>query len=168
MPYSLVFSYFQNCFLLIIPVLAWNVLLYKKLPSEYQHKIWDDIPGWLSIAENISRVPVFGFPLFLKLEISDTSQIAGLIIYICGTIIYFASWLIQIFGADALRKKNICIFAAPAYTSFIWLAGISITGKNLTIGLPYSFSIYLSAALIFTSFHTLHACLVFKKLKTGF
>ena len=42
-------KYFKNCFLLLIPIFIWNLLLYSQLPVGYQSENFDkDIPTLLS------------------------------------------------------------------------------------------------------------------------
>ena len=81
-----------NCLWLILPLLAWNILLG---PGITDPRITSDAhsPRWLLIAENIARILVFALPILLPLQWKDTWSKAGLGVYIFGTLVYFTSWL---------------------------------------------------------------------------
>ena len=81
-----------NGFLLIIPLLAWNLALGPRLTLE---AVISDAhsPAWLLMAENITRLIIFALPLFLPLDFKGVWNKTGLAVYGLGTLIYFASWL---------------------------------------------------------------------------
>ena len=56
-----------NCFLLILPLLAWNLALGGRIADP---RVTSDAnsPKWLLAAENITRIVVFSFPLLLPLQ----------------------------------------------------------------------------------------------------
>ena len=88
-----------NGFLLILPLLAWNLALGSRLTQE---AITSDAhsPKWLLVAENIARVLVFAFPLLLPIQLKDAWGKAGLAVYCLGTLIYFGSWLPLLLSPD--------------------------------------------------------------------
>ncbi|HEX2993340.1 MAG TPA: hypothetical protein VHP14_00860, partial [Anaerolineales bacterium] len=59
-----------NCFWLVVPLLIWNLVYGPKLTDP---RIASDAnsPGWLLIAENIMRVPVFLLPLLIPLQFKN-------------------------------------------------------------------------------------------------
>jgi len=58
-----------NCLWLMVPLLAWNIILAPKITLP---KVISDAnsPPWLLAAENITRIIVFAFPLILPLRFS--------------------------------------------------------------------------------------------------
>ncbi len=95
-------SYLASCFILLIPIFLWNIIFTGKLPEPYQkNKSGDNIPNFIMVLENILRIIVFFFPLFLKLEIKEPQQKIGLLIYIAGISVYFMSWLMQIYFPES-------------------------------------------------------------------
>lgn len=81
-----------NCLWLMVPLLVWNLVLGPKITDE---RIISDAysPQWLLILENVTRLGVFILPLFIPLKLDDRWSKAGLLLYLAGTLIYFASWL---------------------------------------------------------------------------
>ena len=109
-------KYLVNCFLPLLPVIIWNVIFFKKLPIAYtSEEIWDNIPRWLDIAENVLRVAVFLLPLLLKLSWETKIQKTGLIIYAIGLLIYFASWVWQMYFPDSNWSSSLIGHMAPVY-----------------------------------------------------
>jgi hypothetical protein len=154
--------YLFNCFLLLIPVFIWNLALAKALPPAYQKKNWDNVPKPLTIAENVLRTFVFVSCVLLQLEIKERIQSIGLTIYISGLVLYFASWILQIRFAQIRSMQGILAFAAPAYTSFIWLYGIGLIGQRLLVDVAYSYWIYVLLSLAFVAVHTSHSIVAFR------
>ena len=96
-------DYLLNCMLLLLPIMAWNGIFPSKLPWAYATEIFDkDIPAFLSYGENIFRLFVFTLPLLMPLNIETQSQKLGLFIYIAGTVIYFLSWLAQMYFSQSV------------------------------------------------------------------
>jgi len=157
-----ILHYIFNCFLLLIPVFIWNLALAKALPPAYQKKNWDNVPKPLTIAENVLRTFVFVSCVLLQLEIKQRIQSTGLAIYMGGLIVYFASWILQIRSAKIRSMKGIFAFAAPAYTSFIWLYGIALIGQRLIIDVAYTYWIYVLLSLAFAAVHTSHSIIAFR------
>lgn len=155
-------KYLHSCFLLILPIMIWNIALTNKLPKDYQPDIfWKDIPALLAYAENISRTLVFVFTLLMPLSFSTSTQKRGLILYVCGTILYFSSWLVLIYFPDSRWSSNIFGFMAPAYTPLLWLTGIGLIGNSFYLNLPYRRWFYISIVVIFLIFHNFHTMTVY-------
>ncbi len=156
-------NYLTNSFLLILPVLLWNIVFYKKLPQAYiDPKIWDNIPIWLQWAENISRIGVFTLPLLLVLSTEKKSQKIGLALYLIGLLAYFSSWLVQIYLPKSSWSISLMGFMAPAYTTIIWLIGIGLIGQQSFLPIPRLQSIFLALCVVFVSLHSYHAYLVYE------
>lgn len=139
-----------NCFLLIVPQLIWNILLGPKITDPH---ITSDAysPQWLLISENITRIAVFALPLLMPLprgvEWQSSFVRAGLIIYIVGMVIYFASWMPLLLAPNSALSNSSSGWLAPRLTPFLCFLGIAMIGQSW----PYAI---LSALFIF--FHTWH------------
>ena len=154
--------YLTNCFLLLIPVLTWNVCLAKRLPWGYAPGgPWDHVPVWLGAVESGLRACVLALPLLMRLEVSSAWQRAGLWLYVVGVIAYGVSWSAQVWAPNRAWSRSMLGFLAPAYTAGIWLTGIGMVGERLLVELPYRRSIYLAAVVAFVAVHTWHAYLAY-------
>jgi len=161
----MILPYFQNCFLLLLPILAWNVIFMKVLPMPFQKNIfWHNIPPYIRIPENILRIAVFLCPLFMKFSLFVPRQGLGVILYFLGLCLYFWSWVMQIYFPKSAWSKSCWGFTAPAYTTIIWFFGIGLIGRTLFISIPYHYSVYLFISVLFIIVHTSHAFIVFKRL----
>lgn len=155
-------KYSFNCFLLMLPILVWNLLLTHKLPVEFQsEEFWSKIPPFLAYGENISRIMVFMLALLMPLNFSTPRQRMGILLYSGGTILYFISWLILIYYPESNWSKSVWGFMAPAYTPWVWLTGIEFIGNSFYFNLPYRRWIFFTCSLVFLIFHTLHTARVY-------
>ncbi len=151
------YKYFFNCFILTIPILIWNILLTEKLPKTTKPEIvLQNISPFLIYGENIVRIIVFTMMAFMPIQISKTIQKQGVLLFIFGTIIYFASWLVLIYYPDSLWSKSPLGVLSPAYTPALWLIGIGLIGDTFFFNLPYKRWIFISLAIIFLVFHNIH------------
>ena len=159
-------KYLLNCFLLTIPIMIWNIIFTSKLPQYYQPEIfWKDIPAWLKYSENISRILIFILTLLMPLNISTLTQKRGLILYIGGTLIYFASWLVLIYFPNSSWSNNILGFMAPAYTPLLWLTGIGFIGNSFYFNLPYKRWFFILTVIIFLIFHNFHTMTIYFRIQ---
>lgn len=135
-----------NCFWLVLPLLAWNIFLGPKITQE---QVTSDAhsPGWLLMAENISRMAVFALPLLLPLRLPDMTSKSGLAIYVLGTLVYFASWLPLIYVPQSAWSQSAAGLLAPRLTPFLPFLGIALIGHSWLY-------IVLSGGFIFL--HTWH------------
>jgi hypothetical protein len=139
-----------NCFLLILPFLAWNLALGPRLTDP---RVTSDArsPRWLLAAENVGRIVVFALPLLVPLpraaDCQSVQQKAGLAIYILGTLVYFASWLPLLLAPASAWSNSPLGLLAPRLTPFLSFLGIALLARNWPYGV-------LSAVFIF--FHTWH------------
>lgn len=159
---SMIQKYFFNCFLLTIPILLWNLVLASKLPKIFQPEIfWDNIPSFIAYGENISRTILFVFTLFMPLRISTKTQKEGIVLYVVGTSLYFASWLILICFPNSLWSNSVLGLLAPAYTPLFWLLGIGLIGDSLYFNIPYKRWFFVLTSTVFLIFHNAHAYLIY-------
>lgn len=138
-------KYLANCFWLLLPLLAWNILLGPKITQE---AITSDAnsPTWLLVAENFTRMIVFALPLLFPLQLKDSWSKAGLAIYLAGTLIYFASWLPLLLAPASPWSNSPIGLLAPRLTPFLPFFGIALLAHSW----PY--------ALISAVFIALHTC----------
>lgn len=155
-------KYSLNCFLLTLPIMVWNIVLTRKLPQDFQPAIfWKDIPAFLTYGENISRTMVFILTLLMPLRISTLTQKRGLFLYVGGTLLYFASWVVLIIFPNSAWSNSIIGFTAPAYTPLFWLIGIGLIGNSFYFNLPYRHWFFISISFIFLLFHNFHAITIY-------
>ena len=155
---SIILKYINNCFLLFIPILLFNIIFFKKLPPHYLKNISHPIIKM----ETISRIIVIAFSIIMAINIKNEIEKIGLIIYIIGIIIYFTSYFMEIYAPNTLFGKNIIFILAPYWTSVIWLIGIGLVGNRLFVNIPYHFTVYLILSITFATIHTIHGYLCYK------
>jgi len=155
---NIILKYINNCFLFFIPILIFNIIFFKKLPSFYLKNISHPI----IIAETITRIITIVFSMIMAVNTQNKTGKIGLIIYIIGIIIYFSSYFIEIYFSNSLFSKNIIFILSPYWTSVIWLIGIGLVGNRLFINIPYHFAVYLIFSIIFATIHTIHGYLCYK------
>jgi hypothetical protein len=155
-------KYFFNCFLLTIPILAWNLIFANKLPKAFQPEIfWNDIPTFLTYGENISRTIVFIFTALMPLKILTNTQKKGFFVYVFGILIYFASWLLLIYFPNSLWSNSVLGFSAPAYTPLFWLVGIGLIGDPMYFDIHYKKWFFMLILAVFLIFHNAHTYLIY-------
>jgi hypothetical protein len=127
-----------NAFWLMLPLLGWNLLLAPRL-TDPRLTADSHSPAWLLIAENASRTLVFALPLFMPLsgKADWQSEIhrAGLILYVLGTVTYFATWLPLLFAPDSVWSNSAIGLLAPRLTPFLPFLGIALLGGSWPYGL---------------------------------
>lgn len=145
--------------------MLWNVLLAGKLPREFQPEIFGrDIPVFIVYGENISRFLIFGLALIMPLEIETNIQRKGLVLYIFGLLLYFASWLFLIKFSHSKWSNSLFGFMAPAYTPLFWLTGIGLVGNSFYFKLLYKKWYFFLISIVFLIFHNLHAFIIFARI----
>ena len=156
--------YVLSCGLLLVPASIWNIALTERLPSPFAPaEFWRDIPAPLAWAENSLRVAVFVLPFLMPLNLAAPGRMRALLIFVVGSLVYFASWLmLSLFPASAWSTSALG-FAAPAYTPIIWLLGIALLGRQLFWGTFYRWWMYFALAVAFLATHISHAALVYAR-----
>jgi hypothetical protein len=156
--------YALSCGLLLVPAILWNIALTEYLPPAFSlAEFWRDIPAPLAFAENSLRVAVFALPFFMPLDVSAPASKRALLIYVTGTLVYFASWLSLILSPASSWSTSALGFTAPAYTPFLWLLAIGLLGRQLFWGAFYRRWMYLVLALAFLAAHISHTALVYAR-----
>ena len=145
--------------------MAWNVVFASKLPRGFSPEFFEkDIPAFITNGENFFRLVIFVLPLLMPLQISTQSQKIGLGLYIVGTLIYFLSWVMQMYFPQSGWSMSAWGFLAPAYTPLIWLIGIGLMGSSLYFPSPYKVWMYMAVSALFLGFHVLHTALVYSRI----
>ncbi|KXX66804.1 hypothetical protein AVL50_30185 [Flammeovirga sp. SJP92] len=157
-------KYIWNCFLLLIPIFLWNILLVKYLPKGYSPEIfWENIPPLVKYIENISRIIVFALPALMLLSFETRVQRAGIRTYLVGLVFYFMSWGIVILYPESLWSTSQIGFMAPAFTTLIWFVGIGMVGQKSFIKIPYISTLYIILSILFVIVHSFHCYIVFQR-----
>lgn len=135
-----------NCFWLILPLLAWNLLFGAKIT---QDQITSDAhsPAWLLGLENVFRLATFILPLCLSMKWDGRQGKIGMTIYMIGTLIYFASWLPLMYAPQGAWSQSIMGLFAPRLTPLVALLGVALIARSW----PYGW-----VSTIFIFFHTWH------------
>jgi hypothetical protein len=153
---------FTNGYILIIPILFWNIIFTAKLPPAYAPKSFNtNIPMFLLIGENIFRTVIFVFPFLFKININLIQGKQGLIVYLFGSLFYYASWLLLIYSPNSLWSKSLFGFAAPAWTPIIWLVGIALMADSYYFKITYNKWHFIIPCIIFSIFHVTHSVLAY-------
>lgn len=140
-----------NCFLLIIPILIWNMLFTSKLSQE-GFKADHLVPSWIIWTEHGLRVLVFAGPLLLKLNWSSNYGA----LYIAGTLIYFMSWLPLLCFPKSEFSNSIVGILAPHVTPIVFLVAIGLMGESMS---------YIIASTLLILFHALDGLYSFQFIK---
>ncbi len=158
-------KYLLNCFLLMVPVMAWNIFLTDKLPAAFQPEVfWKDIRPFITIAENVFRVIVFLLTALMPLSLATSRQRAGFILYLTGLTAYCVSWLALIYWPDSSWSSSVWGFMAPAYIPVLWLTGIALMGNNFYFAVSYRRWYFLVPVVCFLIFHNLHTWIIFNRI----
>lgn len=135
-----------NCIYLTIPLLAWNLIFGPKIIDA---RITSDehSPKWLLMTENILRIIVFTLPVLIPLHLDDPIRNFGLVVYVAGTLVYFASWLPLILVPPSAWSNSAAGLMAPRITPLLSFLGIAFIGESWLYGI---------LCAIFIALHILH------------
>ena len=154
--------YALSCGLLLIPAIAWNLAFTNKLmPASAMSEFWRDIPAPLVFIENLLRALVFGLPFAMPLQIATKPERRVLLVFVLGTLVYFASWLPLMYFPQSAWSLSILGSLAPVYTPILWLPSLAMLGKRLFWGHFYHWWMYLLVCLIFLAAHVTHGAFIY-------
>lgn len=157
--------YFFSCFLLTVPVLAWDLVFTGRLPEAFQPAVfWNHIPPFISYGENISRTLIFVITALMPLKLSTPVQKKGLLVYIAGLLCYFASWLVLMEWPRHAWNATLAGFMAPAYTPLCWLLGIGLIGDRFYFKARLVRPGFIGLSLTFLLFHNTHTYLIYRRV----
>ncbi|WP_425447962.1 hypothetical protein [Dethiothermospora halolimnae] len=135
----------NNCFLLLIPILIWNLIFTPKLTGVGYMVGAKDIKS-LKVFEEILRMAIFIIPLFMRFDTFDKYFKNHIYLFFIGVVIYFGSWLMIIYFPNSCWSTSMIGLLAPGYTPLIWLIGIGLLGN---------FKAYNYLAVLFIAIHVL-------------
>jgi hypothetical protein len=143
-----------SCFWLLLPILVWNGVFMDKL-AHPAFQADENVPGWVLMLENILRIGIMAWPLFLHMRSKTTRNRWGWVFYLVGMVLYFGSWF-PLMNAPASNWSNHLLgFTAPAYLPLFWLLGIGLIGGSWP---------YIGLSLIFVGVHVAHWVLVLRSI----
>ncbi len=155
----------SNGYILLIPILIWNLSFTSKLPPAYDLKNFNsNIPILILIGENLFRSIIFILPLFIKLSIGNKAEKFGFIVYIFGSLCYYISWVILIYAPNSLWSNGFYGFAAPSYTPIIWLIGMSLMANSYYFKVKYMKWHFIIPSVAFSIFHITHTLIVYLRI----
>ncbi|GAB2792256.1 hypothetical protein GCM10027275_41430 [Rhabdobacter roseus] len=158
-------KYLCNCFLLTLPVMAWNIFLTPKLPAAFQPAIFSDkIPALITYGETIARLLVFLLAALMPLHILTHRQRMGLYVYTVGVVVYGLSWIPLLYFPASTWSTSLLGFMAPAYTPLGWLVGMALVGRSFYFQVPYRPGYFIFVSVVFLIFHNLHTFLVYVRI----
>ena len=157
-------NYLMNCMLFLLPIMAWNIIFFSKLPYLYSQEVFEkNIPVLIKYGENIFRTVILILPILMPLRIETQIQKLGLFLYTAGTAVYFLSWLAQMYFPESTWSLSVFGSLAPAYTPLIWLIGIGLIGSTLYFPSFYRSWMYIASSITFVAFHLSHAFTVYQR-----
>jgi len=150
-------KYLKNCFLLLIPVIVWNII-FRPLSPEFFHgkTYWNEVPHFLMWAENILMIIVLALPVFMPLKIKKKSQKAGLVVYLTGLVVYLFAWRPLVLYPDGDWSNTTAGFIVPAISLLFILTGIGLIGNRLFLKIRYNKFIYIIISWIYIMLHISH------------
>ena len=129
----------SNGFLLVIPVLIWNVVFWRLLPAGAGTSV--PVPASLQWAEHILRAMVFGIPVLLTIQSRGSLGRVGWAVYLAGIVAYFASWIPWLEGYES---DAITLLLGPYLTPMLVFAGIATLSRSW---------MYALTAVVFVAVH---------------
>jgi len=159
--------YFINCFLLLLPVLIWNLIFEAYLPEKYSFiEFRYDVPSFIRWTELISGAALLILSFSLQLNIKTRIQKIGLVIYFAGLIAYLFVWRPIILYPYSDWSNSLFGFISLAFTPIVLLFGIGLIGKkNLFFKkIVYRRLFFLYLTFIYIICRTSHAILVYYQI----
>lgn len=154
--------YLINCFILLIPVIIWNILFRSYLPEPYlmepSGKLFPSILKWIEV---ILTILILAVPFFLRLKVKNKLQQLGLIIYFIGVIVYIFAWRPIILYPNGDWSNSLVGYISLSITPVIFLTGIGMIGEKLVFNITYHRSIYILLSIILVFLKTSYAILVY-------
>lgn len=156
----------KNGIWMIFPILGFSLCLMSLLPAALTPALFNQgIPDVLLNGENIGRIFLFGLPAFFSIGISTKTQKRGLAIYLAGAVLYYLSYMAQIFFPESAWSTSMAGFVATAYTNLFWIIGLGMLGEKFYFPSRWRYRpvFYIAPAFIFLIFHITHAVLVYQR-----
>ena len=132
----------RNGFVLIVPLLVWNALMWPQLPADAGGT--EAVPLVLDVAEQGLRLIVLAMPLGLRLEYRGRRGVAGLLLYVLGLAVYALTWIPWLRGSE---QVSLPLLLGPAVTPLMVFTGIAVLARSAA---------YAIVAAGFTLVHAVH------------
>ena len=114
-------TYFRrNGFLLIAPVLIWNLVFWPMLPEAAGGS--EPVPAGLQWTEHLLRLAVFALPVFMTIDSRGLPGHLGWATYLAGLAIYFASWIPWLNGS---KLDAVLLLLAPYVSPLVVFVGLA-------------------------------------------
>ena len=160
----------HSAFLLLVPVLAFNLLFAGDLPPAFQPDVfWKDVPGLIRVPEHGLRiVALVLLPLLMQLDRTPSRRRrAGQVLYAGGLVAYVASWVALIAAPASAWSTSAIGFVAPAWTTVFWFVGLGLWSReSLVIRIvPFRRWAFFAGAGAFLIAHCAHAALIYLRLQ---
>lgn len=139
-----------------------SLALWSRLPAAFSREAFSrGIPSWIAVPENILRILVFVVPALFPMGWKSERQRRGWVLYGVGIGAYAASYVMQIAWPDGAWSTSLVGFVAPAWTTLLWLVGISCIAGPAFFLRWFRWKHYLVLAVLFVAFHLAHATMVY-------
>jgi hypothetical protein len=156
-----------NGYIPVIPILVWNIVFVNKMPPAFEPKSYNaNIPLPLRVGETFFRIVIFTLPIFLQTNITTNIGKWGLVLFISGTSLYFASWLFLMLAPHSKWSNSIIGFTAPVFTPILWLIGLSWMFHSWYFNFPYHFWHYAIPSIGMIAFHGAHGIYIYNRIKS--
>ncbi len=145
-----------------LPILALNAFFVAGLPSDYTAELFlAGMPGALLWAEKTLGIAL----LVLSFALPFRSTRPGWTLFTGGTLLWLASWGMQVLAPESAAARSAIGFTAPAWTAGIWLAGLGFLARPPVFSPhPAWLQTWWGLAIGFFATHMLHAALVWARL----
>lgn len=158
-------KYLLSCLLLMLPPMLWNILLAARLPQSFQPEYFNhNIPPVIIYTENGMRFLLFALTALIPLELNTGRQKTGIMVYMGGLLLYFASWLLLMYAPGSSWSTSAAGFSAPAWTPLFWLGGIILMARTFSIPIPFRRLYILIPALLFLAVHIAHTLMIYRNI----
>ncbi len=149
--------YLKNCFLLLIPVIVWNIIFRPYSPELFHgDAYWNNISLFIKWSESILMITVLILPMFMPLKVKKKSQKTGLVIYLIGLVVYIFAWRPLVLYPDGTWSNNPVGFFTPSISLLFILIGIGLIGNRLFFKIRYKRVIYILISFLYILFHISH------------
>ena len=157
MSYLKLKKYLTNCFLLLVPVLAWNLIFRPYSPELFHPDIyWKNVSPAIKWIESTLLFLIVIIPVFMPLKIRRKRQKAGLVLYLTGLTVYILAWRPLVLFPDGNWSNHPAGFVTPALSLLLILVGIGMIGDRLFFQLPYKRNVYLVISTLYILLHISH------------
>jgi hypothetical protein len=153
----------NNCFLLLLPLLVWNLCFYSFLPDFFFN---ETSSSELELAETVLRIAVFGTPLFMRFDFKSKKSKLGFVLYLFGSLLYFLSWIMLIAAPESSWSQSTLGLMGPSLSPIIWLLGISLLSKKGFLNIPNLPISYAFVSFFFVGVHSWHMFMVLSEYKS--